>query len=123
MQDLDPGIEVVPAGVAVDIEVDVDVDAEESAQRTFSTSLLISAVRCMLTYAIFPFVAPLIGIAAGIGSTIGVVTSLIAIAFNVWSIKRFHASSHPWRWWITALNVSVISLLMVLLVIDLTNLF
>ena len=100
----------------------VDVAAEEEAQRTFSTSILISAARCTLTYVVFPFVAPIVGIASGIGSTIGVVTSVIAIVANVWSIRRFHASRHPWRWPITAINVAIIALLSVLLVIDLTDL-
>jgi hypothetical protein len=105
-----------------DASTQVDVATEEEAQRTFSTSILISAVRCLLTYVVFPFVAPIVGIASGIGSTIGVVTSLIAIAANVWSIRRFHASHHPWRWPITAINVGIIALLSVLLVIDLTDL-
>lgn len=98
------------------------VAAEEEAQRTFSTSIVVSAVRCLLTYVLFPFVAPIVGIASGIGSTIGVVTSIIGIAANVWSIRRFHGSGHPWRWPITAINVGIIVLLSVLLVIDLTDL-
>ena len=98
------------------------VAAEEEAQRTFSTSMLISGIRCLLSYVVFPFVAPLVGIASGVGSTIGVITSIIGIAANVWSIKRFHGSNHPWRWWITAINVAVIVLLAILFVIDLTSL-
>ncbi len=99
-----------------------DVVAEEEAQRTFSTSVVISAIRCLLTYVLFPFVAPIVGIASGVGSTIGVVTSIVGIAANVWSIHRFHSSNHPWRWPITAINVGIIVLLSILLVIDLTDL-
>lgn len=99
-----------------------DVEAEEEAQRTFSTSIVISGIRCLLTYVIFPFVAPIVGIASGVGSTIGIIVSLIGIAANVWSIQRFHRSQHPWRWPITAINVGIIVLLSVLLVIDATDL-
>lgn len=99
-----------------------DVTAEEEAQKTFSTSITISAVRCLLTYVIFPFVAPLVGVASGVGSTIGVVTSIIGVIANVWSIRRFHSSQHRWRWPITAINVGVIVLLSILFVIDLTDL-
>lgn len=95
---------------------------QERSQRVFSTSILISAVRCLLTYVVFPFVAPIVGIASGVGSGIGIVTSVVGIAANVWSIRRFHASAHPWRWWITAINVGVIGLLAVLLALDLGNL-
>ena len=99
-----------------------DVAAEEEAQRTFSTSIVISAIRCLLTYVIFPFVAPIVGIASGVGSTIGIVTSVIGIAANLWSIQRFHKSQHPWRWPITAINVGIIVLLSILLVIDVADL-
>ena len=99
-----------------------DVAAEEEAQRTFSTSIVISAIRCLLTYVIFPFVAPIVGIASGVGSTIGIITSVIGIAANLWSIHRFHKSQHPWRWPITAINVGIIVLLSILLVIDVADL-
>ncbi|MEM7285031.1 MAG: hypothetical protein AAF480_01660 [Actinomycetota bacterium] len=99
-----------------------DVAAEEDAQRTFSTSIVISAIRCLLTYVIFPFVAPIVGIASGVGSTIGIITSTIGIAANLWSIQRFHSSQHPWRWPITAINVGIIVLLSILLVIDVADL-
>ncbi len=99
-----------------------DTAAEEEAQKTFSTSITISAVRCLFTYVLFPFVAPIVGVASGVGSTIGVVTSVIGIAANVWSIRRFHSSRHSWRWPITAINLGVIGLLSILFVIDLTDL-
>ena len=99
-----------------------DVAADEEAQRTFSTSIGISGIRCLLTYVIFPFVAPIAGLASGVGSTVGVITSIIGIAANLWSIQRFHSSQHRLRWPITAINVGIIVLLSVLLVIDLTDL-
>ncbi len=99
-----------------------DVAAEEEAQRTFSTSVVISGIRCLLTYVVFPFVAPIVGIASGVGSTIGIITSVIGIGANLWSIQRFHSSNHPWRWPITAINVGIIVLLSILLVIDVADL-
>jgi hypothetical protein len=96
--------------------------AEERAQRTFSTSVMISAVRCTLTYVVFPFLAPILGIASGVGSTVGIISSLIGIAANALSIRRFHSARHRWRWPISAINVGVIGLLTVLLVLDLGNL-
>lgn len=83
---------------------------------------MISAVRCLLTYVLFPFVAPVIGIASGVGSTIGIVTSTVAIAANVWSIRRFHRADHRWKWPITAINVAIIALLLVLLSLDVADL-
>lgn len=96
--------------------------AQEQAQKAFSTSILISAIRCTLTYVLFPFAAPVLGIAAGVGSTIGVVASVIGIGANIFSIRRFHGSAHRLRWPITAINVGIIGLLSVLLVLDFANL-
>lgn len=95
---------------------------EEQANRTFSTSVLVSAVRCTLAYVVFPWLLPAFGAARDVGPAIGLVIGPIAIAFNVASIRRFHASGHRWKWHITALNVAVIALLSVLFVLDLRDL-
>ncbi len=96
--------------------------SNEKAQNTFSTAMIISGIRCAFTYVIFPILAPVLGVASGVGSGIGLVASLIGIVANIYSIKRFHSSNHQWKWRITALNVSVIILLTVLLILDLTSL-
>lgn len=94
----------------------------ESATRVFSTSILISAVRCTLAYVVFPWVLPALGLAGGVGPGIGLAVGLVAIGFNLASIRRFHRSDHAWKWPITALNSLVIVLLGILAVIDVTEL-
>ena len=91
---------------------------QDQANRTFSTSVLVSAVRCTLAYVVFPWLLPAFGLASGVGPALGLVIGPIAIAFNVASIRRFHASDHRWKWQITALNCAVIVLLSVLFVMD-----
>ncbi|WP_436795005.1 hypothetical protein [Actinospongicola halichondriae] len=93
----------------------------DDANRAFSTSILISAVRCTLAYVVFPWMLPLFGLAGGVGPGIGLAVGVIAIGFNIASIRRFHRSDHRWKWPITALNCTVIVLLTVLAVIDLTD--
>jgi hypothetical protein len=95
-------------------------DAE--VQRAFSASILVSALRCLLTYVVLPFLAPLLGAAKGVGPWIGIPIGIVAIAFNVRSIRRFWAADHRWRWPYTAVGVSVIALLVVLLVGDIAEL-
>ncbi len=104
--------------VATEIETQV-----EQPERVFSQSVLISGIRCLLTYVIFPFVAPIVGIASGIGSGIGLVVGLIAIVSNVFSIRRFHRSDHKFKWPVSALNAGIIVLLLILMVIDLQDIF
>ena len=109
-------------GATAEVDGVVKVDAEEKAQRTFSTSIVISAIRCLLTYIFFPFVAPLIGLSSRIGPSAGVVIGVVAIIANLFSIRRFHRADHKWKWHITTLNVAVIGLLAILLYVDIGDL-
>jgi hypothetical protein len=95
---------------------------ERAAQRAFSTSVFVSAVRCLLTYVVLPFVAPALGLAAGVGPAIGIPVGIVAIAANVMTIRRFWAADHRWRWAYTGIAVTVIALLGVLMVEDVASL-
>lgn len=93
--------------------------SDREVTRIFSRSVVISGIRCTLAYVIFPWILPLFGVAASVGPWVGLVIGTVAIGFNVASIRRFWASKHRWRWYISALNLSVIVLLLILLVEDL----
>jgi hypothetical protein len=68
----------------------VDANGEVGrAERLFGFSLLFSGVRCILQYAIFPFVLPLIGIASAAALPITLTINVIAIVSIVMSLRRF----------------------------------
>ncbi len=92
------------------------------AQKAFSTSILVSAVRCLLTYIVLPFVAPLFGWAADVGPGLGIAIGGVAIGSNVLTIRRFWRADHARRWQFTAISTSVIVLLLVLLAQDIAHL-
>ena len=93
-----------------------------AAQRAFSTSILVSATRCLLTYIVLPFVAPALGLAAGVGPALGIPIGVVAIGCNILTIRRFWAADHRWRWAYTAIALTVIALLLVLMVEDILDL-
>lgn len=93
-----------------------------SAERAFSKSIAVSAIRCTLTYVLIPFVFPIIGFGTGVGPWIGVPIGIAAIVANIVSIRRFHRADHAWKWPMTAINLGIIGLLVVLVAVDLTNL-
>jgi hypothetical protein len=95
---------------------------ERAAQRAFSTSILVSGTRCLLTYVVLPFLAPALGLAAGVGPAVGLPIGAVAIASNVLTIRRFWAADHRWRWAYTAIALAVIALLLVLMVEDVADL-
>ncbi len=111
-----------PTPSAAAPEAVTHADAGDRATRAFSTSVLISAVRCTLAYIVFPWLLPAIGVAGGIGPGVGLAVGIVAIGFNVASIRRFHRADHPWKWPISALNACVIVLLTILAVIDVSDL-
>ena len=92
-----------------------------SAQRAFQKSMMISAIRCTLTYVIFPFVAPAIGFATGVGPVVGVLIGSVAMVCDVFTIRRFFAADHKWRWPFSIIAFSIICLLSVLWVQDVTH--
>lgn len=95
---------------------------EEELRSAFSRSILVSAVRCILTYLVIPFLGPVIGVAAGVEPVVGIPIAVLAIVFNVKSIRRFWRADHRWRWAYTAVGAMVIALLLVLVVRDLVDL-
>lgn len=102
------------AGAAAGPDAITAADAESA----FSKSVLVSAVRCTLTYVLIPFVFPLVGFGTGVGPWIGLPIGIAAIIANVVSIRRFHGSDHKWKWPMTTINVGIIGLLTVLVILD-----
>lgn len=102
---------------AVDQTSEVDQDT-----RAFSASVVVSGIRCLLTYIVLPFLLPLVGLSASVGPAIGLVVGLVAIAANVWTIRRFWASDHRLKWPITVLCAGILVLLLILLAVDIRDL-
>lgn len=92
------------------------------AERLFSKSIVVSGIRCLLAYIVLPFVTPFIGLAPGVGAGLGLVIGVVAIAANLFSIRRFWRANHRWKLPATALHVAVIGLLLVLVVNDILEL-
>jgi len=90
--------------------------------RSFRRSMLISATRCTLTYVVFPFLLPAASFAAGVGPVLGVLIGVFALTCDVLTIRRFFQVDHRFRWPVSIVALSVMSLLTVLLVQDLVHL-
>lgn len=96
--------------------------SENAAISAFQKSMLISATRCTLTYVVFPFLLPALSFAKGVGPTLGIIIGVFALGCDVFTIRRFFAIDHKWRWHFTAAALSVMTLLTVLLVQDISHL-
>ena len=95
--------------------------SDADAQRLFSTSILISALRCLLTYIVFPVVTPLVGALSGVAPVIGIPIAVVALVFDVLGIRRFFVAGHRLRWPVTAIYLAVMGLVAYLLAGDIAH--
>lgn len=95
---------------------------EDAAHRIFSVSIFLSALRCLLSYVVFPVLAPLFGVAAGVTAAIGIPIAVLALVFDALGIRRFWLARHRLRWPMTGVYVAVMALVMTLLVGDISRL-
>jgi hypothetical protein len=95
---------------------------QEDVHRIFSTSILISALRCLLSYVVFPILAPALGAAGGVAPAIGLPIAVVALYFDALGIRRFWMADHRYRWPITFLYLFVMVLVSILLAIDIAHL-
>lgn len=98
---------------------------ERKAERLFSVAILISALRCTLSYVVLPFVIPLFGLGAtvGVGPVIGIPLGIVALFFDVKGIRRFWLAQHRYRWQMTVIYLLVIVLVLFLVIRDVVGLF
>jgi len=91
------------------------------ANRAFERSVTISALRCITTYLLLPFVLPLIGLSGAVGPFVSIALSVVSVAFITISARRFFGSDHPWRWVHAVIGAIVLLVLAVSAVIDVLN--
>lgn len=92
------------------------------AQRLFSISMVISGLRCLLSYIVLPFVAPAVGAAAGVEPYLGIPISILALVFDVRGLRRFWVADHRYRWQMTVIYLAVMGLVTALLIGDISRL-
>lgn len=95
--------------------------SDANTYRVFQRSMGISAVRCTLTYVVFPFVLPALNFAKGYGPWIGLIIGSIALVCDTFAIRRFFAVDHRYRWHFSTIAFAIMCLLTVLLVQDISH--
>jgi hypothetical protein len=84
-------------------------------------SLAFSAVRCILQYAILPFVLPLIGVAASWALGLTMLVNIAAIVAIVASVRRMWQIQYSHRWRYMMLAVPAFILLVSFLALDIVT--
>lgn len=94
-----------------------------AAENSMRRSIILSGIRCTLTYIVIPFIVPFIGLAAAIDAPLGIAVGLAAMLSLVTTVRRFFMANHPKRWWYTWFAVVMFAFLIFLMVRDGLRLF
>ena len=86
---------------------------DHAAESVFGASILVSTVRCLLTYVLLPILKPVVDLSGGVGPVLGLVLGTVSAVAIVVSMRRFWAASHRWRWGYTAIGGGILVLLTV----------
>ncbi len=92
------------------------------AENALTISLLFSGLRCILQYALLPFLLPVIGVAADAAVPILLLINLIAIVSIFLSLRRFWAIGYKHRWSYLLVAAAALTLLVAFTVYDITKL-
>ena len=99
-----------------------DRRAVGSAHRAFRVSIVVSAVRCLITYLAVPILIPIAAVAGLVATPISIALCAFAIVNGVISVRRFWVADHPRRWMYTGFMAVVFAVLVVALVTDIGRL-
>jgi len=82
--------------------------ADENAGRgAVKVSLIVSAVRCTITYLLLPLWAPLSTVTS-VMKPVELVLHVVAIISVAYGVRRFWRSGHRFKWYYLALAVTVV---------------
>lgn len=81
---------------------DTDLRSGEGAHRAFRVAVVISALRCVITYVAIPVLIPILSLAGWVAAPVGIALCVIAAINGVVSVRRFWRADHRHRWTYTA---------------------
>lgn len=102
------------------IPAEAGSNTQGTAERALTFSLLFSGVRCILQYAILPFVLPVIGIASNAATPFMLILTLMAMISIIFSLRRFWQINYAHRWQYLGVASVAILLLIAFTLLDLS---
>ncbi|MGC8481149.1 MAG: hypothetical protein ACP5PJ_06330 [Acidimicrobiales bacterium] len=101
-------------------EITTNADRSAEAQRAFSFAMVLSGLRCILSYLVFPILLPALGlgITASVGAVIGIPVGVLALFFDIRGIRRFWVANYRYKWHMTVIYLAVIGLVTYLVIQD-----
>ena len=101
---------------------DTDRAQAASAHRALRTSIIVTGIRCLITYVALPLLAPVLSFAGMLATPLGITLGIVALISGTLSLRRFWVSDHRGKWMYTAFIAVVFVIVAVTLTVDLIRL-
>jgi len=95
---------------------------KRGAENALTLSLMFSGARCILQYALLPFLLPIIGIAAEATLPILLLINVIAMVSIFFSLRRFWTIGYAHRWRYLVVAAAALVLLVAFTIYDILKL-
>ncbi|CAN5887760.1 hypothetical protein BH23ACT5_BH23ACT5_09230 [soil metagenome] len=105
------------------VEGDAVPGAVFDAQNKLRSSIIISGIRCIITYLLVPIATPIIGFLGVVAAPVSIALSVFAIVLGYNSLRRFWMADHRLRWRYTIFILVVWVLLAVGIAVDIAGLW
>ena len=92
------------------------------AQGFMSRSIVVSAIRCTITYLLVPILTPIVGVLNVVDVPLSIALLTFALVWSTRGLRRFWVADHPKRWAYTAMIAAVWVLLVIGLGTDIARL-
>ncbi|MBN8590443.1 MAG: hypothetical protein J0M33_01750 [Anaerolineae bacterium] len=93
--------------------------APDRAERTLGIGLVFAGIRCVLQYAVLPFMLPLIGLSSAVAVPISLALNAIAVVSILYSIRRLWQIHYRHRVAYTVVGVTALVILAAFTMLDL----
>lgn len=94
---------------------DIDPALAGSAERPIWTAIVITAVRCVITYVIIPIGVTVVNFLAVLSTPISVVLYAFAFVNGIIGVRRLWLSNHELRWTFTLFMAFIFILLFIMI--------
>lgn len=99
----------------------IDKGAIFGARRSTTIAIVVSGIRCTITYLLIPIFAPIVSLLDTLGAPISIALSSFAMVMGIAGVRRFWIADHRARWSYTTFIGAVLVLLSAAVVIDVST--
>lgn len=92
------------------------------AEGVFGKSIMVSGLRCTLTYIVLPLLAPIFNLTGASLPVIGLLLGAVSMVAIVISMRRFFAADHKYRWGYAAIGGAIFVMLIIAGIMDISTL-